>query len=593
MKPIQASDSDTQTLIAKVLKRLTEVIWEADKNEGDPPEGPTLRDIQNFTQDVAEKDFIQVVALDDQFWVTLSEEGFNTSEPSAQVLNLRERLSNALSHDHAREARNLYSYLSDRTLSERNQQRRKFWRDLMQKLKKELGDIEEGVSQKIFSSTIFTLSQNHEDDGNVTLLLVATANEAEAIANFILQTQGEPTLERAATLHQEWLQWRESEENLQHPLAPIVRAWIQETTAKRITSEYDQKHPIGILKYPLGNLRDVSFVELGETAHLREFATPNSRQQVESTQLQLFPPAEKTSILPAVMPLQIAHPMGLKPKTKAGAVSHEIRIFFEALMALEPNQQQVDMMFRLGDLIDYLYPDGKFHRTNQLPYIINALETLHFYATVPWRDDQGDLRRWRPVHVKSPLEINSKNETPVFMRVEMPPDAKQGMAVDKQILRGLGKASAPQFNAYLTAAYLWDKYGTHQGKIIDPTRPVERRNSENVLVDENGKPLVNPHGKEITNLYDTHAVKQSAREPNPDAIKRYPVLSNEDLIYACFPNTTTQNLRVLLKRAQTHWTELEKAGVVRIERLTHGWRILPGASHIERYRGVKETQKRG
>lgn len=179
------------------------------------------------------------------------------------------------------------------------------------------------------------------------------------------------------------------------------------------------------------------------------------------------------------------------------------------------------------------------------------------------------------------------------MRVEMPPDAKQGMAVDKQILRGLGKASAPQFNAYLTAAYLWDKYGTHQGKIIDPTRPVERRNSENALVDENGKPLVNPHGKEITNLYDTHAVKQSERETNPDAIKRYAVMSDEDLIYACFPNTTTQNHWVLLKRAQAHWTELEKAGIVRIERLTHGWRILPGASHIEKYRGVKETQKRG
>lgn len=415
----------------------------------------------------------------------------------------------------------------------------------------------------------------------------------EPVANHLLRVSGEPSAERLEWLHQAWVIALEQDTQLSHPIVPLVRAWLQEQSAKRVTPDYDKKHPIGILKYPLGNLRDVSFVELGETAHLREFATPNSRQQVESTQLQLFPPAEKTSILPVVMPLQIAHPMGLKPKTKAGAVSHEIRIFFEALMALEPNQQQVDMMFRLGDLIRYLYPDGKFNRTNQLPYIINALETLHFYVTVPWRDDQGDLRRWRPVHVKSPLEINSKNETPVFMRVEMPPDAKQGMAVDKQILRGLGKASAPQFNAYLTAAYLWDKYGTHQGKIIDPTRPVERRNSENALVDENGKPLVNPHGKEITNLYDTHAVKQSAREPNPDAIKRYPVLSNEDLIYACFPNTTTQNLRVLLKRAQTHWTELEKAGIVRIERLTHGWRILPGASHIEKYRGVKETQKRG
>ena len=415
----------------------------------------------------------------------------------------------------------------------------------------------------------------------------------EPVANHLLRVSGEPSAERLEWLHQAWVIALEQDTQLSHPIVPLVRAWLQEQSAKRITSEYDQKHPIGILKYPLGNLRDVDFAKFNETAHLREFATPNSRQQVESAQMQLFPPVEKTSILPAVMPLQIAHPMGLKPKTKAGAVSHEIRIFFEALMALEPNQRQVDMMFRLGDLIDYLYPDGKFHRTNQLPYIINALEVLHFYATVPWRDDQGDLRRWRPVHVKSPLEINSKNETPVFMRVEMPPDAKQGMAVDKQILRGLGKASAPQFNAYLTAAYLWDKYGTHQGKIIDPTRPVERRNSKNALVDENGKPIVNPHGKEITNLYDTHAVKQSEREPNPDAIKRYPVLSDEDLIYACFPNTTTQNHWVLLKRAQTHWTELEKAGIVRIERLTHGWRILPGASHIEKYRGVKETQKRG
>ena len=121
---------------------------------------------------------------------------------------------------------------------------------------------------------------------------------------------------------------------------------------------------------------------------------------------------------------------------------------------------------------------------------------------------------------------------------------------------------------------------------------MERRNRENALVDATGKPIVNPHGKEITNLYDTHAVKQSEREPNSDAIKRYPVLSDEDLIYACFPNTNDTQRKRLLKRAQTHWTALEKAGIVRIERLTKGWRILPGASHVARYRGVKETQKR-
>ena len=552
----QKSDSDAHKLISKMLKRLTKAIWKADKNEGDPPKAPTLRDIQNFTQNVPERDFIRVVGIDAHFWVTLNEEGFNASDPPAHVLNLRESLSDAVSRDYAREA---------------------------------LKYMEGEESQQIQNAT---LPQKPEDDVNATLLLEATANEAQAITNFMLQTQGEPTFERAVTLHAEWLQWKESEPNLQHPLKPIVGAWIQETTAKQITLEYDQKHPIGILKSSLGSVRDASFVELGETTRLPEFATPNSRQQVESTQLQLFHPAAKTSILPAVMPLQIAHPMGLKPKTKAGAVSHVIRIFFEALMALAPNQQQTDMVFRLGDLIRYLYPDGKFHRTNQLPYVINALEVLHFHATVPWRDDQGDLRRWRPVYVKSPLEINSKNETPVLMRVEMPPDAKQGIAVDKQITRELGKSSAPQFNAYLTAAWIWDKYGTHRGKIIDPTRPVERRNSENTLVDATGKPILNPRGKALTNLYDTHAVKKLERELNADAIKRYPVLSDADLIYACFPNTNDTQRKRLLKRAQAHWTKLEKTHIVRIERLTHGWRILPGASHIARYRGVQEAQKR-
>ena len=585
----QKSDSDAHRLISEVLKRLTKVIWKADKNEGTPPKGPTLRDIQNFTQNVPERDFIRVVGIDAHFWVTLNEEGFNASDPPAHVLNLRESLSDAISRDYAREARNRYSHFSDQTLNERNPQRRERWRAATQESQQELKHMAAAESQQIQNAT---LPQKPEDDVNATLLLEATANEAEAITNFMLQTQGEPTLERAVTLHAEWLQWKESEPNLQHPLKRIVGAWIQETTSKQITREYDQKHPIGILKSALGSIRDVSFVELGETARLREFATPNSRQQVESTQLQLFHPAAKTSILPAVMPLQIAHPMGLKPKTKAGAVSHVIRIFFEALMALAPNQQQADMVFRLGDLIRYLYPDGKFHRTNQLPYIINALEVLHFHATVPWRDDQGDLRRWRPVYVKSPLEINSKNETPVLMRVEMPPDAKQGIAVDKQITRELGKSSAPQFNAYLTAAWIWDKYGTHRGKIIDPTRPVERRNSENALVDATGKPILNPRGKALTNLYDTHAVKKLERELNPDAIKRYPVLSDADLIYACFPNTNDTQRKRLLKRAQAHWTQLEKTHIVRIERLTHGWRILPGASHVARYRGVQEAQTR-
>ena len=118
----------------------------------------------------------------------------------------------------------------------------------------------------------------------------------EPLANHLLRVSGEPSAERLEWLHQAWVLALEQDAKLSHPIVPLVRAWMQQQSAKRVTPDYDKKHPISVLKHPLGSIRDVSFVELGETAHLREFATPNSSRQVESTQLQLFDPAEKTSI---------------------------------------------------------------------------------------------------------------------------------------------------------------------------------------------------------------------------------------------------------------------------------------------------------
>ena len=405
------------------------------------------------------------------------------------------------------------------------------------------------------------------------------------IANYFLRTAGEPTESRVEWIHEAWKRASDTERSLRHPLEKIVIAWIEERTAKQITKDYDRKHPAAILKYPMGSsVRDMLPVETSEIAQLREFATPK-----ESEQLRLFESNKSKPILPVIIPLHIAHPTGLKAQTKSGAVSHEIRIFFEALMALEPNQHKADIMFRLGDLITYLYPNGKFNRTNQLPYIINALETLHFYATVPWRDDQGDLRRWRPVHVKTPIDLSAKNDTPVYMSVDMPPDIKQGMLVEKEVVRKLGKKSSPLFNAYLTAAWLWDTYGTHKGKIADPTRPAANRNDDGAIVDSTGKPIYTERGGKTKNPYSPMVVKQLEREPNPNAINRYPVLSNEELIYACFPNSESQQKRDLLKRSKAAWTELEKMRVVRIQRLPRGWRILPSEKHIATYRGVAHT----
>lgn len=375
---------------------------------------------------------------------------------------------------------------------------------------------------------------------------------------------------------------KKHKKKFRHPIVPLVRAYLQETTAKAITPEWDEKHPVGILTYPLGsNVREIHFVN-DETARLREFTSPESIQQV--LQMELF---QTESLLPNVVPLDVVHPDNRHTTTKKGAVSHTLRIFFEALMALAPNQRQADLVFTLGDLISYLYPNGKFHRTNQLPYIIDALDILHFYATVPFKeDDKGNIGHWRPVVVRTRLTPSDRNDKKIFLDVKMPPDATQGILIEKQRLRELGQVSAPKYSAYLSACYLFDKYGTQNGGIIDPTRPIERRNTAGLLVDANGNELYASDGKRIKNLYHPDAIAQLPREDNPQRTQ-YPSLQNSDLIKACGLQTLKPQ-KVALARARKYWTELERDGIVRIERLGDGWRIMPSENHIQVYRGVKK-----
>lgn len=363
-----------------------------------------------------------------------------------------------------------------------------------------------------------------------------------------------------------------------HPIEPIVNQYLREMCIKNISREYDRTHPAAVLKNPLGSVQDMGF-NGAETARLREFATPESITQVQT---ELF---ETDSLLPNVLPLDIATPLGVKPTTKAGAVPHTLRIFFEALMALEPSDIKMDISFTLGDLIHYLYPDGKFHRTNQLPHIINALEILHTYATVPFRQDNGDIGRWRPVVVRNVISKDSKNDTRILLDVRLPPDAQQGMLVEKQIMRLLGKKSAPQFSAYLSACYLWDKYGTQGGKLIDPSRPIESRNTEGYLIDANGNELRGRDGKRITNPYQSDAIAQLGREPNPSRT-HYPILSYDDLMKACNFSETSSNRYRDLKRAKEYWTQLEKEGIVSIDRFREGWRIMPSDKHMKTYRAM-------
>ena len=115
------------------------------------------------------------------------------------------------------------------------------------------------------------------------------------------------------------------------------------------------------------------------------------------------------------------------------------------------------------------------------------------------------------------------------------------MMVEKNIVRLLGKKSSARFNAYLTACWIFDRYGTVNGTIIDPTMPVERRNDREELVDQDGKPILNSRGQPVKNLKSKEAVRQLDRQPNPQR-GRYPVLNIDDFS------------EIVLSRAVSRWS---------------------------------------
>ena len=396
--------------------------------------------------------------------------------------------------------------------------------------------------------------------------------------------------ERIENIHKIWSIAKETNPQLKHPLAPIVRAWLQEQTAKRIDAEYDHKHPVAVLKHPMGSIREINFID-SDSATLREFATPERITQVKDLQ-QTFDFAKAVpSVLPPVMPLEIA-PYGLPPQTRKGTVHHTLRIFIESLMALDPEETTRLIRFTLGDLISYLYPDGKFNRTNQLEYILDALYMLSIHATVPYETESGGIGRWKPVIARNVLNESSKNEDMVYLDVRLPPDSKQGMLVEKQIMRQLGKESAPKFNAYLTACWLWDKYGTQGSGLIDPTRPIDNRDYDGFLIDTHGKKIYDSRGKPIKSPYKPQAIQRLPREDNP-ARERYPILSFDDLVLSCFPSgLDPKRKKRAWERAKAHWEELEKRKIIRIERFPNGWRIMPSESHLAAYRAMKNAQNK-
>ena len=548
--------TNTQTQsVPEIISGLARAIWKKMEYPGDPPEGPTLSDIQEFTS-------VPELPIKDIFVHRWGQCYFVWQ---AMTLGFSEVSKN-------REDVPIFLATEDDFTKAPDEDRMKAWTERI--LDENRDDLKEWLKIQL------------KDPGWPHLKKVRDFN---AVSDYILRTAGEPTQDGAQWLHQEWKLARKQDAKLTHPLAPIVREWIQTQTAKRITPDYDKKHPSGIVKYRLGSVRDVIVSQANATekvGQLRGISAPAP----ESQQIEL-PGFEMQSLLPTILPLENVRIVEGMETTKRGAVAMPIRLFFEALMALDPKETQADLHIKLGDLLHLLNPDGKYNRTNHLPYVLQGLHSL-YDLRIPYREnpDKPDTEvDWIPVLPRTVPNVNSGDDASIILEVKMPPNAKSGMMVEKDILRLTGKQSSAKFNAYLSACWLFDRYGTTPRGIIDPTKPAAQRDAEGYLTDRNGKRIFNDRGKPIKDRYHPRNIAAGERVEN-EARERYPILSFDDLTRACFPKGFDRKKRATYqKRALKAWEELEADNILRIEKYQHGWRILPSDSHIGRYRALKQN----
>ena len=384
-------------------------------------------------------------------------------------------------------------------------------------------------------------------------------------------------------LHKLWLSAANSDDKLAPPLMPLIKDWYDNyKDPKFITPKYNRQNPVAIIERSnLGSIRDVVITKDDGGAQIQSSIFENKPPSPD--QLSFLEIPDEESKLPTTLPFE-TYQKGIAT-TKAGAVSMPVRLAFESLMQMDSGRPSQRICWRLGDLIDYLNPDKKFQWHNQIEYVLKGLNSM-VWLRFPYKARDGEVD-WIPFLPRTVPNHNSNRDSRIIIDIDLPPGLNnQGMLVEKNVVRLLGKKSSAKFNAYLNACWLIDKYGTNARKLIDPTMPSDQRDDQGYLIDAANNRIYDDKGKPIRNNKTSKAAKQLDRVPNPDR-KKYPILTDDDIIRSCFPNLKQHlNRREYLRRAKAAWQNLEDSEFVRIEKFRHGWRIMPSDEHVKLYRAV-------
>ena len=393
--------------------------------------------------------------------------------------------------------------------------------------------------------------------------------------------------------HGAWLSARRFHQTLEHPLSPFVEAWY-----KRL-QHVDPVHRLDGIAPRFSAVRDTRTDEaaFGTLPDIIGSHGPVTRH------LPGFEPPPRT-IVPAPI-LILYEGAGGKYVRRARPAPLALRLLYEVLMSvsLDKRESLSILDVQLRDIRDWLYPvverqDGT-HRTSYQPSkhlapIQAAIQEVHNLRVevIPKGDTVPTL--WLPVSAR---KMPTRHlDSAVSFEVYLPPGGGSGALVDRRVLRLLGLRSALMYRAYIGLCYFWDHYGfTENGKRkLKSTRPVVLRDERGQMVNRAGELILDRSGKPALRWRRgipldaegrTTSWEFAAREPNPNALQRYPVLDDEDLLHLCYPGDSiepgTQRWD-MLRKARNALRQMRDDGLIIIiedstssEGMRRGWHILP------------------
>ena len=121
------------------------------------------------------------------------------------------------------------------------------------------------------------------------------------------------------------------DDSLKCPLIPLLKAYYEDRSAKRVDKAFDKKRPVAILRS--GSLGSSRSVVLDMEGTAESLIVPRVNDQPKESQLVLFE-SDSDSVLPDILPFHQLWDGKSKKQTKGGAVSHGARVMGRGVFSI-------------------------------------------------------------------------------------------------------------------------------------------------------------------------------------------------------------------------------------------------------------------